>query len=135
MPTNDILDLFIEERDRLNRAIEVVQSPARRGGRAYTTSTNTIMDGATPRRGGMSLAARKAQSRRMTTLGQRSVKLLSRRRSPSRFDSFSSGPTVTALLASLIIYGSVRNQRRNDQLFLDADIQRKFVFRQNNKRR
>jgi hypothetical protein len=64
MPTDQILELLIQERNRLNRAIEALQSPARRGGRGRGSAIST--DGVVSRRGhGMSLLARKAQSRRM----------------------------------------------------------------------
>lgn len=66
MPTDHILDLLIEERNRLNRAIEALQTPTRRGGGLpKTASATTPANGAAPRRRGMSAAARKAQSERM----------------------------------------------------------------------
>ena len=67
MPTNQILSLLIAERDRLNGAIEALQGTARRIGRP---SKNPPVASVTPalakkRQGGMSAAARKAQSERM----------------------------------------------------------------------
>ena len=69
MPTDHILSLLIEERDKLTRAIEALQGSARRPGRPRKNpsgvSLSTSTDGSTPRRGGMSVAARKAASARM----------------------------------------------------------------------
>ncbi len=66
MPTEHILALLIEERDKLNRAIDALQGSARRRGRPAGTGGGA--SGATHRkkRGGtMSAEARAAQSERM----------------------------------------------------------------------
>ena len=42
---------------------------------------------------------------------------------------------ITALLVSLIAYRSVVGIKEDNQLFLDAEIPPKLVFRQSNKRR
>lgn len=61
MPTDQILALLINERDKLNRAIDALEGSARRGRPPKNSS-----DAATPaRRGAMTPAARKAQSKRM----------------------------------------------------------------------
>ena len=62
METNQILTLLEAERDRLSRAIEVLRGTHR--GKLPTTSDATRA-GSRARRGGMSVAARKAQSERM----------------------------------------------------------------------
>lgn len=68
MPTDQILELLIAERDKLNQAIEALQGAALRRGRppknAVVSAPAVTRDG---RRGGMSSAARKAQSERMKT--------------------------------------------------------------------
>ena len=58
MSTDNIVQLLVAERDRLNRAIEALQSVTVRRGRPPGS-------GRKRRRGGMSPAARKAQSARM----------------------------------------------------------------------
>ena len=68
MPTDQILQLLISERDRLTRAIEVLQGPIKRRGRPpKTASVALAVAPATPngRHGGMTPAARRAQSKRM----------------------------------------------------------------------
>jgi hypothetical protein len=71
MPTDHILTLLIAERDKLNRAIEVLQGPAKRRGRppknplAAMASTIVPAPITNGRNGGMTPAARKAQSKRM----------------------------------------------------------------------
>ena len=71
MPTDQIVALLIAERDRLNRAIEVLQGPIKRRGRppknAGAMTPAAALADSKPRRGrkGMSTAARKAQSARM----------------------------------------------------------------------
>ena len=65
MPTDQILELLIAERDKLDRTIEVLQgSTAGRGLVAKKAMASTPMVTANGRRR-MSAAARKAQSRRM----------------------------------------------------------------------
>ena len=65
MPMSDILAAIIAERDRLDRAIAILQEPNRRHGTASTTKTI-----AGSRQGHMSAAARKAQSARMKAFWQ-----------------------------------------------------------------
>ena len=70
MPTDQILALLIAERDKLTRAIEALQGPAKRRGRpsknaAPGTVPTMSAVAANGRRGGMSSEARKAQSARM----------------------------------------------------------------------
>jgi len=69
MPTDQIIALLIAERDKLNRVIEVLQGPIKRRGRPPKTSSSASAALApTPakkRKGGLSAAARKAQSQRM----------------------------------------------------------------------
>jgi hypothetical protein len=66
MPTDQILELLIAERDKLNRALEALQgSTARRRGRAPKNAMASMPTVAANGRRGMSAAARKAQSRRM----------------------------------------------------------------------
>jgi hypothetical protein len=70
MPTDQILTLLIAERGRLNLAIEVLQGPAtKRRGRppkiVALTPVPTVRPEANGRKGGMTAAARKAQSKRM----------------------------------------------------------------------
>jgi hypothetical protein len=74
MPTDHILALLVAERDKLNRAIEALQGPVKRRGRPPKNSTTAgaalaqvapVSSPAKRRKGGMSAAARKAQSQRM----------------------------------------------------------------------
>jgi hypothetical protein len=70
MPTDHIIALLVEERDRLTRAIEVLQgsSGSSRGkatGAAVAPVTSANGGGATTHSRGMSAAARKAVSERM----------------------------------------------------------------------
>jgi hypothetical protein len=71
MPTEHILALLVAERDKLNRAIEALQGPVKRRGRPRKNSSTAAAPVAPPappakkRKGGMSAAARKAQSLRM----------------------------------------------------------------------
>ena len=66
MPTDHIVALLIEERDRLNRAIETLQGTLRRRGRPPKNPLAAPATPPTKKRGrGMSAAARKAQSQRM----------------------------------------------------------------------
>jgi hypothetical protein len=71
MPTDHIVTLLIAERDKLNRAIEVLQGGAKRRGRppknplAVMAPTTPSVPAANGRNGGMTAAARKAQSKRM----------------------------------------------------------------------
>ena len=62
MPISDILAAIIAERDRLDRAIEILRGTHR--GKLPTTY-NATGAGSRARRGGMSAAARKVQSERM----------------------------------------------------------------------
>jgi hypothetical protein len=68
MQTDHIVALLVAERDRINRAIEALQGTKRRG--RPPKNPLAALTPATPaaqkkRRGGMSAAARKAQSERM----------------------------------------------------------------------
>jgi hypothetical protein len=71
MPTDHILALLVQERDKLNRAIESLQGSAKRRGRPpknpLAGAFVPAAAASTPRKrkGGMSSAARKAQSQRM----------------------------------------------------------------------
>ncbi len=66
MPTDQILNLLIQERDKLNRAIEALQGGAKRRGRPpKALSDGGSVDGAVATRGPQSAAARKAASERM----------------------------------------------------------------------
>jgi len=67
MPTEHIVALLVAERDKLNRAIEALQGPAKRRGRPPKNPDAVAAVGAVPagKRRGMSAAARKAQSARM----------------------------------------------------------------------
>lgn len=60
MPSDHILAILIAERDRLNEAIQILQSPNGRHGNVVKTSAP-----GGSRRGHMSAAARKRQSERM----------------------------------------------------------------------
>ena len=62
MPTEHILALLIDERDKLNRAIEALQGSSRRRGRPAGTGGGTR---GKKRGGTMSAEARAAQSARM----------------------------------------------------------------------
>jgi hypothetical protein len=64
MPTEHILALLIQERDKLNRAIEALQSPARRRGRPPKNSV-VVSEAAPTKRTGRTPAQRKAQAKRM----------------------------------------------------------------------
>jgi hypothetical protein len=68
MPTEHIVALLVAERDKINRAIEALQGPKRRG-RPPKNPLAIAAALATPaplkKRGGMSAAAGKAQSERM----------------------------------------------------------------------
>jgi hypothetical protein len=67
MPIPDILALLIEERDKLNRAINALQGPVPRRGRPAKNASvvAAVPAPATNHRRGMSAAARKAVSARM----------------------------------------------------------------------
>jgi hypothetical protein len=65
MPTDQILSLLIAERDKLNRAIEALQGTTKRRGRPPKSPEAIIPTVTNNRRGAMSAAARKAQSKRM----------------------------------------------------------------------
>ena len=66
MPTDHILSLLISERDKLTRAIEVLQGTARRGGRphknAMPTSDATPTPDHTPKRRRWTAAMKRAAS-------------------------------------------------------------------------
>jgi len=59
MPTEHILSLLIQERDRLNRAIEALQGPARRRGRPPNNLALAIAVDAPKKRKAFSAATRK----------------------------------------------------------------------------
>jgi hypothetical protein len=63
MVTDQILALLIQERDKLNRAIEALQGPARRRGRPPKNAVQPVAAPAT--RKGRTPAQRKAQAKRM----------------------------------------------------------------------
>jgi hypothetical protein len=71
MQTEHIVALLIQERDKLNRAIEALQGPAKRRGRPPKTSSAVAVSQAptTPasegKREGRTAAQRKAQAERM----------------------------------------------------------------------
>jgi len=71
MPTEHIVALLVAERDKLNRAIEVLQGPTKRRGRppknlaAVVAQTAASAPSTNGRGSGMTAAARKAQSKRM----------------------------------------------------------------------
>jgi hypothetical protein len=64
MPTDHILTLLIAERDKLNRAIEALQGPAKRRGRP-PKAVATHAAPSVPKRKRRSAAQRKAQAERM----------------------------------------------------------------------
>jgi hypothetical protein len=68
MPTEQIIALFIAERDKLNRAIEALGAPVKRRGRPpknpLAAAVTAPVKGAS-KRSGLSPAKRKAQSERM----------------------------------------------------------------------
>ena len=68
MPTDNIVALLIAERDKLNRAIEALQGPAKRRGRPPKNPLAAVVPAAsaTPaKRPRKSAAQRKAQAERM----------------------------------------------------------------------
>jgi|SRR5579862_3216068 len=68
MPISEILAALVAERDRLNRAIEALEGPARRRGRPPKNPSlvaGTAAQRASNHKRGMSSAARKAASQRM----------------------------------------------------------------------
>jgi hypothetical protein len=69
MPTEHILDLLIEERDKLNRAIEALQGPLKPRGRPAKTALASADTVASPkpvdRRRTFTAAQRKQQAERM----------------------------------------------------------------------
>jgi hypothetical protein len=70
MPTDQLVTLLIAERDKLTRAIEVLQGARRRGRppkNPLSAIASTTVPAPTPNghKGGMTAAARKAQSKRM----------------------------------------------------------------------
>ena len=66
MPTENIRQLLIQERDRLNRAIEVLQGPNLRRGRPLSPAAfPALPPRAARKRPARTAAQRKAQSERM----------------------------------------------------------------------
>src|ERR1700674_3003677 len=69
MPTDQILSLLIAERDKLNRAIEALQGPAKRRGRPpknpLMVAAPAVASAPKKRRRRRSAAQRKAQAERM----------------------------------------------------------------------
>jgi hypothetical protein len=71
MPTEHIVALLVAERDKLNRAIEALQGPAKRRGRPPKNLAAVLVQASAPapstngRGSGMTAASRKAQSQRM----------------------------------------------------------------------
>jgi len=67
MDTQQIVAALIAERDKLDRAIEVLQGPTKRRGRPPGSKNGVSAAPATPRKQGriFTAAARKAQSKRM----------------------------------------------------------------------
>ena len=60
MPTEHILSLLIQERDRLNRAIEALQGPAKRRGRSPKNPTLAVAStSAEPKKRFVSAASRR----------------------------------------------------------------------------
>ena len=64
MPTEHILALLIQERDRLNRAIEALQGPLKRRGRPPKSVTAPLEEAPRKKRT-FSAAQRKKQAERM----------------------------------------------------------------------
>lgn len=65
MPTEHIIALLVAERDKLNRAIAELQGTKRRGRPPKNPLSAPAHAAQKQRRGGMTAAARKAQSLRM----------------------------------------------------------------------
>ena len=67
MPTEKILQLLIDERDKLNRAIEALQGPAKKRGRPPGSKNSVDAVTAAPKKQGRTFtpAQRKAQAARM----------------------------------------------------------------------
>jgi hypothetical protein len=67
MPTEDIIELLIAERDKLNRAIETLQGSAKRRGRPpkHQSPTTALPTSAPKRKRRRTAAQRKAQAERM----------------------------------------------------------------------
>ena len=65
MPTEHIIALLVAERDNINRAIAALQGPRRRGRPPKNPPTAAALASLKEQRGGMTAAARKAQSLRM----------------------------------------------------------------------
>ena len=69
MPNDSILALLLNERDKLNRAIEALQGPTKRAGRPSQPSQQTVADNAPKRkRKPLTAAQRKAHSKRMKAI-------------------------------------------------------------------
>jgi hypothetical protein len=64
MPTEQILTLLIQERDKLNRAIEALGVPLKRRGRP-PKNPMAVPEAAPAKRSGRTPAQRKAQAKRM----------------------------------------------------------------------
>jgi hypothetical protein len=65
MPVNNILELLVAERDKIDHAIAALQGTARRRGRPPGSKNESKGTRSTHKRRGMSAAARKRQSERM----------------------------------------------------------------------
>jgi hypothetical protein len=65
MPTDQIIALLIQERDRLNRAIEALQGPTKRRGRPPKTSLTAAAPSPTAKKRTFTAAQRKQQAERM----------------------------------------------------------------------
>ena len=68
MPTDQIVALLMQERDRLNRAIEALQGPAKRRGRPpknSLTAATSVRSASTAKKRTFTAAQRKQQAERM----------------------------------------------------------------------
>ena len=65
MPTEQILALLIQERDKLNRAIDALQIPVKRRGRPPKSAAAPVADAVAAKRKARTPAQRKAQAKRM----------------------------------------------------------------------
>jgi hypothetical protein len=65
MQTEQIVALLVAERDRLNRAIDALQGPAKRRGRPPASAATSAPTGRPRKRKARTAAQRKAQSERM----------------------------------------------------------------------
>ena len=72
MPTEHIVAMLIQQRDKLNRAIEALTGSVKRRGRPPVTASQTTVTAAPQKRKGrplMSAAEKKAASQRMKAFG------------------------------------------------------------------